>query len=127
MKIFGKEFGLAKTVSAVCTVQKMAREADPDKGVLFTPETPYEISQMRCAVIISALHDGYIAKKHIEDLQNGIEPKEEVSLSPDELLGLDNNTFNKLFIEAWTLYNTDTSTVKTSPAAGKKTEKAKAQ
>ena len=122
MKLYGKDFFFAKTVGAVCKIQKLIRDCGKD-GKLFTDDMPYWQSQENAARYMAYLHEGYVNRQRQEALEMGHEFEEPVQIGPDALMDLDETTFNALFVEAVKVYTKDATTVKGAVTkTGKKTE-----
>ena len=120
MKIYGKDYFFAKTVGAVCNIQKLIADSGKD-GKLFTDDMPYYQSQSNAA------HQGYVKRQTQESMELGQEYEDPLKgIGYEELLNLDEDLFNSLFLEAAKVYSANLTTVRGEPAkTGKKTEKAR--
>ena len=126
MKIYGKDYFFAKTVGAVCNIQKLIQDSGKD-GKLFTDDMPYYQSQSNAAHYIDYLHQGYVKRQTQESMELGQEYEDPLKgIGYEELLNLDEDLFNSLFLEAAKVYSANLTQVKGEPAkTGKKTEKAR--
>lgn len=119
MIIHGREIKFLRTVQAACDIADICPKGDmANIAELFKGTTKTRITNM--ANIIHFLSVGYEEAKAFEE--EGYKPN---PITVKELMALDEETFNSLFVEATEAFYSDKQTVEVEPE--KKKEKAKAE
>lgn len=105
MLVHGREIKFLRTVNAACEIADICPEQDMvNIGKLFEGSTSFKIKNM--ANIIHFLNMGYEEAHAFEE--EGYKPK---VISVEEILSLDEDTFNLLFTEATEAFYADKQTV----------------
>ncbi len=119
MIIHGREIKFLRTVQAACDIADICPKGDmANIADLFKGTTKTRITNM--ANIICFLNEGYEEAKAFEE--EGYKPN---PITVKEVMLLDEETFNSLFVEATEAFYADKQTVEVEPE--KKKEKAKAE
>lgn len=101
MEIHGREIKFRRTVLANCEIAEVCPDGDINKidGLL---HAKYATAQKAAATIMSALSKGYEMEQKFNDPSYEMHP-----LTVDEVLLLDNDEFNALFVEALNVWADD--------------------
>ena len=119
MLIKGREIKFLRTVGAACEIADICPNGDmANIGKLFEGTTKNRITNM--AQVIHFLNEGYEEAKAFDE--EGYVPN---PITVKELMVLDDDTFNELFVEATGAFYADKQTVEVEPE--KKKEEAKAE
>lgn len=114
MIIYGHEVKFLRTVAGNCKIGDLCPDGDMSKaGMLF--EGSYQKSQNTAAKFISILAEGYELNKKFSD--PGYEP---FILTPEMILNLPDDEFEKAFDEALAAYSGEKPTIETEPIKTKK-------
>lgn len=107
MKIRGREIGFLRTVKTACEIAKMCPDENLNRfGELFSG-TVVSINETG-AILIHLMNEGYEMNKHFDDPSYKPNP-----ISVEEVMYLDDDTFQQLFMEMIRAFNGDTPTVET--------------
>lgn len=118
MLIHGREIKFFRTVQAACEIADICPKGDmANLGKLFEGTTKNRITNM--ANIIHFLNEGYEEAKAFEE--EGYTPN---PISVKEIMLLDEDTFNNLFVEATDAFYGDKQTVEVEEPKKKEEEKA---
>ena len=116
MLIKGREIKFLRTVGAACEIADICPNGDlKNVGKLFEGTSKTRITNM--AHIIHFLNQGYEEAKAFDE--EGYVPK---PITVKELMTLDEDTFNELFVEATGAFYADKQTVEVEPEKKKETE-----
>lgn len=119
MIVHGREIKFLRTVQAACEIADICPKGDmANLGKLFEGTTKNRITNM--ANIIHFLNEGYEEAKAFEE--EGYKPN---PISVKEIMLLDEDTFNNLFVEATDAFYADKQTVEVEEP--KKKEEVKAE
>lgn len=119
MLIHGREIKFLRTVQAACDIADICPKGDmANIAELFKGTTKTRITNM--ANIICFLNEGYEEAKAFEE--EGYKP---IPITVKEVMALNEDTFNSLFVEATEAFYGDKQTVEVEPE--KKKEKVKAE
>ncbi len=117
MEINGREIKFLRTVKATAEIAKLCPDKDISKlGVLFAKDFPTSVEVG--AKIIHFLNEGYEMNKHFADRSYKPQPLEE-----EEILCLDNDTYELLMNSAWKGLNNGAETTIEIEEPKKKEEK----
>lgn len=116
MLIKGREIKFLRTVGAACEIADICPNGDmANIGKLFEGTTKNRITNM--AQVIHFLNQGYEEAKAFDE--EGYVPK---PITVKELMTLDEDTFNELFVEATGAFYADKQTVEVEPEKKKEIE-----
>lgn len=117
MLVKGREIKFLRTVGAACEIADICINGDiANIGKLFEGTTKSRITNM--AHIIHSLNEGYEEAKAFDEEGYVANP-----ISVKELMLLDDDTFNALFVEATDAFYADKQTVEVEPEKKKEEEK----
>ena len=114
MEIHGREIGFKRTVLATCEIAELSPKGDINQFDKLLLSKEYAVTQKAAAGFIAALSKGYEMAKAFENLDYMPRP-----LTFDEVMCLDPDTFNDLFIEALAAWGVEKPTVEAEPVKTK--------
>lgn len=105
MKIRGREIGFLRTVKTACDIADLCPDKDLNKiGALFSGATS-DVTR-NGAKLIHFMNEGYEMNKHFDDPSYKPNP-----ISEEEILYLDDDTYQQLFSEMMSAFMGDVPTV----------------
>lgn len=114
MELNGKEIKFRRTVGAQIAVAEICPDRDPNR-LQEVLSGDYANGQRAAMDFILALHDANEMVESIRDPEH-----EEVPLTREELLCMDDEAFTALFVEAYTAWAGSVPTMATKPTSKKK-------
>lgn len=110
MKVFGREIKFKRTVGATCRIAEACPDRDVKKIEAMFNENDIAMTQRSVALLIAALNEGYEQFKGFNE--PGYEPN---PLTIEQIMCLDQDTFNELANEAIEEFKAVNQTVEAVP------------